>query len=116
MLDAQKATYGDGLDEDQLHPYMWAVKGHYYNHDLSFYNFPYSFGQLFGLGLFSQYRSRGSDFPPQYRRILESTGRAGAEDVTAEAGFDIRTPDFWRSGIDYVRSRIDEFEERAAGS
>jgi pepF/M3 family oligoendopeptidase len=116
MLDAQKATYGEALDEEQLHPYMWAVKGHYYNHDLSFYNFPYAFGQLFGLGLFSQYRSRGSDFPPQYRKILELTGRASAEDVTAEAGFDIRTPDFWRSGIDYVRSRIDEFVERAAGA
>ena len=114
MLEAQRATYGDGLDENQLHPYMWAVKGHYYNHDLSFYNFPYAFGQLFGLGLFSQYRSRGRDFPPQYRQILQRTGRASAEDVTAEAGFDIQTPEFWRSGIDYVRSRIDEFEERAA--
>jgi pepF/M3 family oligoendopeptidase len=113
MLEAQKATYGEGLDEDQLHPYMWAVKGHYYNHDLSFYNFPYAFGQLFGLGLFAQYRSRGRDFPPQYRRILELTGRASAEAVTAEAGFDIQTPEFWRSGIDYIRSRIDEFEERA---
>lgn len=112
MLEAQKATYGDGLDETQLHPYMWAVKGHYYNQDLSFYNFPYAFGQLFGLGLFSQYQRLGEDFPPQYRRILEMTGRATAEEVTAGAGFDIRQADFWRGGIDYIRSRIDEFVER----
>ena len=31
MLDAQRGTYGDGLDPDALHPYMWAVKGHYYS-------------------------------------------------------------------------------------
>jgi oligoendopeptidase F len=29
MADAQRATYGDGLDPDALHPYMWAVKPHY---------------------------------------------------------------------------------------
>ncbi len=112
MLEAQQATYGDGLDAEQLHPYMWAVKGHYYNQNLSFYNFPYAFGQLFGLGLFAQYRELGSEFPPQYRRILEMTGRDTAEDVTGRAGFNIQSRDFWRSGIDYIRSRIDEFENR----
>ncbi|MFW5786525.1 MAG: M3 family oligoendopeptidase [bacterium] len=112
MIEAQRATYGDGLDAEQLHPYMWAVKGHYYNQNLSFYNFPYAFGQLFGLGLFAQYRQMGPDFPPQYRRILELTGRASAETVTGRAGFNIRQRAFWRSGIDYVRSRIDEFVER----
>ena len=112
MLEAQRSTYGDGLDAGQLHPYMWAVKGHYYNKNLSFYNFPYAFGQLFGLGLFAQYRELGSEFPPQYRRILEMTGRATAEDVTGRAGFNIQSRDFWRSGIDYIRSRIDEFVER----
>ena len=50
MLDAQKQTYGDGLDENVLHPDMWACKTHYYSASLHFYNFPYAFGLLFGLG------------------------------------------------------------------
>jgi oligoendopeptidase F len=91
---------------------MWAVKGHYYNQDLAFYNFPYAFGQLFGLGLYAQYREQGASFPPQYRRILEMTGRASAEEVTAQAGFDITTREFWQSGIDYIRERIEEFVQR----
>ncbi len=41
MLETQRETYGDGLDEAQLHPYMWAVKGHYYSTARSFYNYPY---------------------------------------------------------------------------
>ena len=55
MLDAQGQTYGDGLDPDALHPYMWAAKGHYYS-TRSFYNFPYMFGLLFGLGLYAAMR------------------------------------------------------------
>ena len=30
MLDAQADAYGDGLDQSTAHPYMWAVKPHYY--------------------------------------------------------------------------------------
>ena len=29
MLDAQKEAFGDGLDHDKLHPYMWCCKSHY---------------------------------------------------------------------------------------
>ena len=39
MLTAQKTAYGDGLDNDCLHPYMWLCKSHYYSGGLSFYNF-----------------------------------------------------------------------------
>ena len=66
MVRFQKATYGDGLDENFLHPYMWAWKPHYYGTRLSFYNYPYAFGLLFGLGLYAIYRERGTSFVPQY--------------------------------------------------
>ena len=66
MLSCQKETYGDGLDQQFLHPYMWAWKGHYYRPGMSFYNYPYAFGLLFGLGLFSVYQSGGNDFLESY--------------------------------------------------
>ncbi len=47
MIKAQINSYGDGLDENYLHPYMWACKPHYYYADENFYNFPYAFGLLF---------------------------------------------------------------------
>ena len=46
MIKTQKTAYGDGLDHNCLHPYMWVVKSHYYSEELSFYNFPYAFGGL----------------------------------------------------------------------
>jgi oligoendopeptidase F len=110
MLEAQRATYGDGLDEAQLHPYMWAVKGHYYNSDLAFYNFPYAFGQLFALGLYARYRQEGAPFVSTYRDLLRQTGRASAEAVARFAGFDIEGESFWQGGIDLIAGRLDELE------
>ncbi len=111
MVDAQKATYGDGLDENYLHSYMWAVKPHYYSHELGFYNFPYAFGLLFGLGLFSRYKKEGTSFVPQYDKVLKETGRGSANQVTAEAGFDIESRDFWMDGISQIAGYVDEFEK-----
>lgn len=116
MIDAQKRTYGDGLDPEALHKYMWAVKGHYYRPELSFYNFPYAFGQLFSLGLYARYREMGQSFASDYRAILMQTGRADAVKVCAGAGFDIETPGFWRKGVGMFVERIDEFVRLVDGA
>lgn len=110
MLEAQKAAYGDGLDEAQLHPYMWAVKGHYYSSGLAFYNFPYAFGLLFGLGLYSRYEKEGPAFAADYSALLRATGSAPAAEIGRKAGFDIEKIDFWRSGISVIAARVEEFE------
>lgn len=109
MLDAQKRTYGEALDGDALHPYMWLVKGHYYSPDLAFYNFPYAFGQLFGAALYARYEKEGPGFAESYRSILEDTGRASAVEVAAKAGFDIERPAFWLEGLAVFGRRIEEF-------
>jgi pepF/M3 family oligoendopeptidase len=109
MLDAQRQTYGDGLDEAALHPYMWAVKGHYYSTGISYYNYPYTFGQLFGLGLFAHRRADPAGFTAAFDDLLASTGLADAAPLAARFGIDIRTPAFWRASLDVLRQRIDEF-------
>ncbi len=109
MLEAQAETYGDGLDPSTYHPYMWAVKGHYYSAGLSFYNYPYTFGLLFGLGLYAQYQQNPEDFKTKYDTLLSSTGLADAATLASGFGIDLRTPDFWRSSLDQIRSRVDEF-------
>ena len=40
MTEAQKKAYGNGLDHNYLHPYMWVNKVHYYYAERNFYNFP----------------------------------------------------------------------------
>jgi pepF/M3 family oligoendopeptidase len=109
MLQAQRDTYGDGLDEDFLHPYMWAVKSHYYS-GRSFYNFPYMYGMLFGLGLYAQYEQEPESFRSRYDDLLSSTGLADAATLGERFGIDVRTPDFWRSSFAVLNTEIDTFE------
>ena len=115
MAAAQVKTYGDGLDSSALHPYMWAVKSHYYNSSLSFYNYPYAFGLLFSLSLFAEFQKAGPAFAASYRELLEHTGRASAEDLAATLGFNLEDPAFWQKGLDIIAHRADELATLASG-
>ena len=109
MLDAQKQTYGDGLDEKCMHPYMWACKSHYYSSGLNFYNFPYAFGLLFGKGVFAQYLEKGDAFVPAYNRLLRLCGSDTVANVAASVGIDVHSVDFWRSSLEVIKQDIDTF-------
>jgi len=111
MTRAQQATYANGLDQRYLHPYMWAWKPHYYRPTLSFYNFPYTFGLLFGLGLYAVYQDRGNAFLPEYDELLRSTGEGTASDLAARFGIDIRQRAFWENSLAIVEQRIDRYLE-----
>lgn len=109
MLRAQKETYGDGLDENYMHKYMWTWKPHYYSAGLSFYNFPYAFGLLFALGLYSIYQKRGAAFVPEYEQLLASTGEGNAADLAARFGINIRDKAFWQSSLDVIGAKIEQY-------
>jgi pepF/M3 family oligoendopeptidase len=111
MLDAQKQTYGDGLDPDFLHPYMWACKGHYYSGGLSYYNFPYAFGLLFAKGLYARYLSNKEAFVAVYDDLLAATGQMSVEDVAKLAGIDVTKPEFWIGSLEIIKEDIDLFME-----
>ncbi|MBQ3169049.1 MAG: M3 family oligoendopeptidase [Clostridia bacterium] len=109
MLDAQMEAYGDGLDPDVRHSGMWLCKSHYYSTGLHFYNFPYAFGHLFGLGVFGKYLEEGADFLPKYNALLAACGSAKVADVAMSVGIDIRSADYWRSALDVISKNVDEF-------
>ncbi len=110
MLDAQAATYGDALAENARHPLAWANKGHYYSTGLSFYNFPYTFGYLFGLGLYAQYRDNPSNWHARYNELLASTGMADAAPLAKGFGIDIESADFWRGSLQLAEARVAQYE------
>jgi pepF/M3 family oligoendopeptidase len=111
MERAQKATYGDGLDERYLQKFMWTWKPHYYSPALSFYNFPYSFGLLFATGLYAIYKQRGAEFVNDYKNLLASTGEATAADLADRFGINIRTRRFWDDSLAIIGKRIDRYCE-----
>ena len=107
MLQAQKECYGDGLDHNVLHQYMWVNKSHYYGP--SFYNFPYAFGGLFARGLYAQYEAEGESFVPKYKKLLYTTTVATAEDTAKVADIDLTDKTFWRNALQTIADQIDLF-------
>ena len=107
MLEAQKQSYGDGLDHNCLHPFMWVCKSHYYGP--TFYNFPYAFGGLFARGLYAQYEKEGAAFVPKYKQLLYTTPIATAEDTAKVAGIDLTDKAFWRGALQTIADQIDLF-------
>jgi pepF/M3 family oligoendopeptidase len=111
MLEAQRETYGNGLDEETLHPYMWAVKQHYYMTHSLFYNYPYMFGLLFGLGLYARYQQDPETFRKSYDDLLSSTGMADVATLAARFDIDVHAEAFWTASLDIIRQDVARFEE-----
>ncbi len=109
MVNAQKEAYGDGLDSNFLHPYMWACKTHYYYAENNFYNFPYAFGQLFAKGLYAEYLKRGDSFPEQYKTLLSATGKNSLSDIAKIMNIDISAKDFWITSLKMIEEDINLF-------
>ena len=107
MTRAQEESYGDGLDPNFRHPYMWICKSHYYGP--TFYNFPYAFGGLFAKGLYAQYQKEGASFVPKYKKLLYTTPVATVEDTAKVAGIDLTDVNFWRSALQTIADQIDQF-------
>jgi pepF/M3 family oligoendopeptidase len=106
MLGAQDAAYGDGLHPDHRHPYMWAVKPHYYT---PFYNWPYTFGLLFGIGLYARFLDDADGFRAGYEDLLSQAGMADAVTLARGFGIDVRDRGFWSSSLDVLAGHIDDY-------
>jgi oligoendopeptidase F len=115
MLDAQHRCYGEALNPDELDPWFWASKLHFYITGLSFYNFPYTFGYLFSMGIFARAKQEGASFLPRYEELLRLTGSDTAEGVARRAlGVDLEAPHFWNESIDLIDADAVRFADATA--
>jgi pepF/M3 family oligoendopeptidase len=111
MLNAQRTAYGDGLDKNLLHPYMWVIKPHYYSGSISFYNFPYAFGHLLANGLYKIYADDPGSFGAKYDSFLRATGKMSIADSCRMLDIDVEDTAFWKGAIDVIRDNINRFME-----
>ena len=113
MYRAQRKAYGEGLDENVQHPYMWCCKIHYYIDTEDFYNFPYAFGALFSLGLYRMYQKEGAAFVDRYNTLLTNTPMMDTETATGSVGIDITTPGFWEDSLEALAGYVKQYEQLA---
>ncbi|MDW3213507.1 MAG: M3 family oligoendopeptidase [Ilumatobacteraceae bacterium] len=112
MLECQTQAFGDGVDPEHRHPYMWVLKPHYYGSH--FYNWPYTYGLLFGLGLYAEFQSDPERFRVGYDDLLSRAGMDTAEELGAAFGLDVTDEGFWTASLDVCRDRIAQYEQLAA--
>ncbi len=111
MTSAQREVFGEALAVGGEDPQFWASKLHFFIPDLSFYNFPYTFGFLLSRGLYARFREEGASFLPRYEAFLQSTGGALAHEVAkASIGEDLESEDFWSRAIGTLEAPIEELE------
>lgn len=110
MEEAQKEAYDHALSS--YHPMFWASKLHFYNTEVPFYNFPYTFGYLFSLGIYARSLENGSDFEDYYIALLRDTASMTTEELAQKhLNVDLTQAHFWQSAIDLIHKDIDEFIE-----
>lgn len=108
MVNAQKEAYGDSLSS--YHPHFWCSKLHFFIDDVPFYNFPYTFGYLFSLGVYSEYLKNPEGFEDKYIALLRDTGSMKVEDLAMKhLGVDITKLDFWEAGVQLIAKDAEEF-------
>ncbi|GAE31106.1 M3 family oligoendopeptidase [Halalkalibacter hemicellulosilyticus] len=108
MITAQQEAYGQQLST--YSPTFWASKLHFHITGVPFYNFPYTFGYLFSLGLYKKAQEVGSSYEESYIALLVDTARMSVEELARKhLDVDLTKPDFWQGAIDVVLADIDEF-------
>ncbi|MBN1901899.1 M3 family oligoendopeptidase [Candidatus Sumerlaeota bacterium] len=110
MIKTQRRIYGKTLAKGEEDPYYWASKLHFYITEVTFYNFPYTFGYLLSKGIFALFQSEGKSFLPKYEKFLEMTGSDTCENVARKSiGRNLSSPDFWDEAIKSVREPMKKY-------
>ena len=108
-MDNLKEQFGDSVELSDEFKWEWVSIPHIYH--TPFYVYAYAFGQLLVFSLYQQFKAEGESFKPKYIKILSSGGSEAPEKILADAGIDIRSPQFWQGGFDVLSRMVDELEK-----
>lgn len=108
MVEAQKEAYGEKISS--YDPYFWASKLHFHITGQPFYNFPYTFGYLFSMGIYARALKSEASFEESYIALLQDSGSMTVEALAQKhLNVDLTKPDFWQEAIDVIIKDIRQF-------
>jgi len=110
-MENLKTQFGDAVEVADEFKYEWVSIPHIYQ--VPFYVYAYTFGQLLVLSLYKQYKAEGESFKPRYIQLLAAGGSQAPMKILADAGVDVRKPEFWQGGFDVLREMVDKLEKLA---
>ncbi|MCM2587992.1 M3 family metallopeptidase [Rossellomorea marisflavi] len=109
LLVSQQKAYGNGLKEYES--YLWLKYPHFFRADISFYNYPYSFGLLFTIGLL-ELAHEHDEFAHRFQSFLSETGMLPLEELTKKHfNIDLSHPAFWEQTMRRVVEDVNEYKK-----
>jgi oligoendopeptidase F len=108
MEESINEAYAGSLEQPSIYSWIWTP--HYYITRSPFYNFPYTFGYLFALGIYAKAKEKGKEFEKDYLNLLRDSGSMTVEDlVMKHIGEDITSEEFWEKGMELCVKDAEEF-------
>lgn len=110
---ARDKVSGDAIeyfDEDEA---RWTDVPQYYMPNFRFYNYPYTYAQLFVYALYQKYLEEGKGFVPKFKKALSAGCSISPVEIGQIVGLDATDVHFWERGLKQYEDFVIELEKIA---
>lgn len=107
-IKANKAMFGKSVKLTKDYGYWWLYITHFIHSP--FYCYAYTFGELLVFSLYNKYLVEGKSFVPKYLELLSSGGNDSPYNLLKILDVDLRNPEFWQEGLNYLDNMVIEAE------
>ncbi|MFW9997156.1 MAG: M3 family oligoendopeptidase [Candidatus Odinarchaeota archaeon] len=105
---AMERYYRDTVDFLPEQEKTWMYKTQYFDPNRHYYNYPYAFGELLMMVLFSKYRTGGKTFVNDYKALLAAGSSNSTDNLLKPLGIDLKNPLLWQTGFDEITKILEE--------
>ena len=92
--------FGDSVLYNPEYRWEWSSVPHFFH--TPFYCYAYDFAQLMVLSIYQRYKEGMPNFKEKYVKLLQSGGSDSPQNLLKPFGIDLKDPNFWQSGFDFV--------------
>jgi oligoendopeptidase F len=110
-VEARTKINGDTVDFLGEAEAAWIPVPHYYMPNFRFYNYPYTYAQLFVYALYERYLKEGKEFVPKFKRALLAGCSISPVEIGKIVGLDVTDAHFWELGLKQYERFVEELEK-----
>jgi oligoendopeptidase F len=108
---ARNRIFGDAVTWLPEMDAEWTMKPHYYMSNYRFYNYPYTYAQMFVFALYERYLQEGSGFVPKLETALSAGSSVSPLAIGKILGLDVADERFWQLGLGRFGHFVAELEK-----
>jgi oligoendopeptidase F len=110
-VEARAKIHGDAVDFLGEAEAAWTYVPHFYMPNFRFYNYPYTYAQLFVYALYERYLKEGKEFVPKFKRALSAGCSISPVEIGKIVSLDVTDAHFWELGLKQYERFVEELEK-----